>query len=889
MAAQASNTRIGDVATSLGWDRNHLLPHVEFTIPEAMCRIAEQIPDAVAIDTGEDRLTYADVVGRANQLANALLDRQPDPSLPIALLCGHGDAPVIAIAGALHAGLIAAPIDAREPRERLERFIDASGAQHVVVAREYLVVARALAPSDKIVVLEETGQYATGAPAIAIPEDHPGLVLFTSGSTGTPKGVVGQHRGMVPRAVRTGVRNGTAIGDRHALTTSFGFTAAESRIWEVFINGATLCTYDLRTRGPRGLPDWVRREAIDVVSFVPSTLRALAEVIPPGTMDGVKKAGFGAETLYYRDVRIARPLFGPDTILRNSLGSTEAGSIARYDIPPDDDPNDGPVPVGTIAPDIEVRIVDEDDEPVPDGQIGRLVVLRYGRLALGYWKDPDLTRRHFFDEPDGRRGFRTPDACRWREDGLLEHIGRIDSRVKVHGAMVATSEVEVALISHPDVADAAVIAVPDEHGTRLVAYVVARDGAPLSAWKLRRDLSSRLSSTAVPSAFVALDVLPRTVRDKVDRASLPPPPPSVRHTAYRAPTGGQRDLASIFASVLGVERVGLDDDFFELGGDSLGVVELLAAINEEFGVDLPTSAVVDAPTVAELSTRLSHRRPRSAPPLVDLKHGQPGEPFFCVTGAGAPAISLRELSEAIGSRNFVAIQPRGLEERVRPDRTIHAAARRNVLALRARQPVGPYRLGGYSYGAIVAFEMACMLERAGERVSLLAVLDAGAPYAAAPDITESARARLRTIRAEAPDTAVRRAVNVGAGVARSGGRWAYSRIRRQVTFGTAGLLPRSGLDQYNLFVGLNVDMLHRYWPGAKFGGPVLLVRSTMAGTTQLGDADAALLPQRALWDFGWSAHVTGEITVVDVPGDHLGLLRQPAVGTLGKELAIRLG
>ena len=223
------------------------------------------------------------------------------------------------------------------------------------------------------------------------------------------------------------------------------------------------------------------------MSFVPSTLRALADVIPPGTMDCVKKVGFSAETLYYRDVRIARPLFGPDTILRNSLGSTEAGLIARYDVPADEDGREGPVPVGTVDPDIEVRIVDDDDEPVPDGEVGRLVVVRYGRIALGYWNDPELTRRHFFTEPDGRRGFRTPDACRWRDDGLLEHIGRIDSRVKVHGAMVATSEVEVALISHPDIADAAVIAVPDEDGTRLVAYVVARDGVPLE----RVEASSR--------------------------------------------------------------------------------------------------------------------------------------------------------------------------------------------------------------------------------------------------------------------------------------------------------------------------------------------------------------------------------------------------------------
>jgi acyl-coenzyme A synthetase/AMP-(fatty) acid ligase/thioesterase domain-containing protein/acyl carrier protein len=887
MTPRSSTSRIGELATSLGWDRNRLLPGVEFTRPEAMTRIAGQIPDAIAIDTGDEQITYADLVARSNQVANALLDREPDPSVPIAHFCGHGDAPVVAISGTLHAGLIAAPFDAREPADRLERMLRASHAQLVVVAREHVDVARALVGPERMIVLEETERFASTTPTVVVPEEQPALVVFTSGSTGLPKGVMRQHRALVPWAVRTGVQEGVAVGDRHALTTSLGFSAAHTRIWHAFVNGAALCTYDVRARGPIGLPDWMRREEIDVTMFVPSTLRAVAAVTTAGTTDRVVQLDFGGETLYYRDVRIARALFGPATIVRNRLSSTESGLIARYHVPPDEDGREGPVPVGTVEPDVEVRIVGDADEPVPEGEAGRLVVVRPGRIALGYWNDPELTRRHFFTEPDGRRGFRTPDACRWRDDGLLEHVGRIDSRVKVRGAMVATSEVEIALISLPDVADAAVIAVPDEQGTRLVAYVVARDGAPLSAWKLRRDLSTRLSSFALPSAFVALDVLPR--RDKVDRASLPPPPPSVRPRPYREPMGAQRDVASIFASVLGVERVGLDDDFFELGGDSLGVIELLAAINEQFGVDLPTSAVLDAPTVAELSTRLSNRRSRDASPLVELRSGQPGAPFFCVTGAGAPAISLRELSEAMDARNFVAIQPRGLEERARPDRTVHAAARRNVLALRARQPVGPYRLGGFSYGAAVAFEMACLLQRAGERVALLVVLDAPAPGLPSPNLTERAEARLTSIRARAPDGRVRRAVVVGARAARAGAHWAHIAARHRVKVSSAGLVPRRGLDQYNLFVAINSTMRHRYSPTSTYDGPLLLVRSTVISDEPCDALYEPDLQCRALWDFGWSAHVQGSITVVDVPSDHLGLLRRPAVEQLGKELGIALG
>jgi thioesterase domain-containing protein/acyl carrier protein len=348
--------------------------------------------------------------------------------------------------------------------------------------------------------------------------------------------------------------------------------------------------------------------------------------------------------------------------------------------------------------------------------------------------------------------------------------------------------------------------------------------------------------------------------------------------------GAQRDLAAIFASVLGVERVGLDDDFFELGGDSLGVVELLAAIKEEFGVDVASSTVLDRPTVATLSTELSHRRPRDASPLVDLRTDEAGEPFYCVTGAGAPAISLRDLSKAIGARNFVAIQPRGLEERARPDRSVHAAARRNVLAIRAKQPTGPYRLGGYSYGGLVAFEMACLLERAGEHVELLVVVDAPAP-GSAPDLVTRAGARLEQIRAGAPSGRLQRIVAVGARVGRSGARWVSSYVRNRVALATAGLVPRRGLDQYNFFVAINADMAIHYEPTATFGGPALLIRSTIAGPTLLPDVDDVVMPDRAVWDFGWSDHVSGSLAVVDLASDHLGLLRQPVVEQTGHHVA----
>ena len=447
-----------------------------------------------------------------------------------------------------------------------------------------------------VIVHDETLSQPLDAPPVEIDATTPGFVLFTSGSTGIPKGVVGAHADIVPRAVRAQGKEGIGPDDRAALTTSYGFTAAEGRVFGVLLNRATLCTYDLRTRGPRALAAWVQSEAISVVAFVPSTIRAVADSPHPVRMESVRRVSFSGETLYWRDVRRARDLFPPETPMKNALGSTEAGGLAAYLIPHDRDSDDGPVPVGTADPAVELTLVDEDGREVARGEPGQIVVVRHdNRLALGYWRDPELTAAHFFVTPEGRRGFRTPDLARWRPDGLLEHLQRIDSRVKVRGAMVATSTIEQTLITLPDVADAAVIGVPaDDGGTRLVAYVVGRPGVPLSAWKLRRDVAQLLPSTYVPSAFVALDELPRTVRNKVDRKALPPAPP-VHIAPYREGSGPQVALCEIFADILGVERVGIDDDFFDLGGDSLGVVELVSAIGERFGIDMPASLILDAP------------------------------------------------------------------------------------------------------------------------------------------------------------------------------------------------------------------------------------------------------------------------------------------------------
>ena len=325
-------------------------------------------------------------------------------------------------------------------------------------------------------------------------------------------------------------------------------------------------------------------------------------------------------------------------------------------------------------------------------------------------------------------------------------------------------------------------------GTRLAAYIVPAAGATPSPWQIRRDLATRVPSTMIPAVVVLLDDLPTTMRGKFDYAKLPPPPPRTTRP-YREPEGRERELAELFGEVLGLDDVGLDDDFFELGGDSLAVLELLAGINERFGVELSATSVLASPTVAALATRLVRRR-RTAATVVALREvsGQvPGTPMFCVAGGGSPAVSLRPLADALGDgRACYGVQARGLEETARPDSTIEAAARRHLAEIRIIQPTGPYLLAGYSYGGLVAFEMARALEALGERVALLSIIDTPAPS-------------LMRTRGERLAAGVPTRQSGAAGRVRWATRAVQLHVRERISLATTGIVSRRSLHQYHLF------------------------------------------------------------------------------------------
>jgi acyl-coenzyme A synthetase/AMP-(fatty) acid ligase len=526
--------------------------------PAALAEIAAAIPNRIAIDDGTDQITYADMSRRVNRAARAILDADPDGHAPVMVLARQGAGAVVGYLAPLHAGRISAPIDAGEPVERLTRLVDASLATSLLTEERYLEVARAVVGDRlRIVTLDDTARFDDTAPDIPTGGPTPGFIVFTSGSTGTPKGVVIAHPHLVRDMIAQSDITTFPLDARIPLIASFGFSAAVGQVIFPLLLGATICPFDLPSGSARRLAEWVSTHRITALQIVPSLMRALTGLEPPVAMPSVQTVTLLGETTYGRDVRSARAVFGADTVFINSFGSTEAYGITNYVVGPDDEPDDGPLPVGTLSAGVTATVVDVDsDTPVRAGEAGRLVVVA-DYMSHGYWNDPELTAEHYFTAADGRQGFRTSDLVRFRPDGNLEHIGRLDSRVKVRGAMVATSEVERALLTLDGIVDAAVVGTPaDDGGTRLIAYVVGDGSVALSGWRLRRDLAHRLPTTMLPATFVAVVELPRTVRGK--------------RVDHRAPTRGATGHAHLLRGRR--RRTGaLAPCVCRRGGDSTGV------------------------------------------------------------------------------------------------------------------------------------------------------------------------------------------------------------------------------------------------------------------------------------------------------------------------------
>ncbi|WP_369356029.1 amino acid adenylation domain-containing protein [Streptomyces sp. cg2] len=568
-------------------------------------------PDAVAVVDGERRLTYGELDRRANQLAHRLRAAGAGRGTLVGIAVERSAEVVVAILGTLKAGAGYVPLDPEFPAQRLAAML-AESRPAVLLTQEH--VRPGLPPTRaRVICLDRDLTAVAGYPETA--PEGPGdagdlaYVTYTSGSTGRPKGVMVEHRSLfniVTEAVRL---YDLGPGSRMLQFYTMSF---DGGVWEVFLtlaSGATLVIATPEARqSPARLAEQLRAESISALTLPP----AVAAVLDASALPGVRSLGLAGDVLapeLAREWARGRRLF-------NIYGPSEATlSVALHRVDPE--ATGRRVPLGPPVPNTRCYVLDERLAVVPVGVTGELYLGGAG-LARGYLDRPDLTAQRFVADPFGPPGsrlYRTGDLVRWTPEGRLEFAGRVDNQVKIRGYRVEPAEVESALLRQPGVAEAAVIARDDGTGhKRLVGYVVTdptgpagpTGGTAADTTALLRALAGELPGYMVPSALVALAALPLGPTGKVDVRALPAPDPADRAAdgpiAPRTPT--EEALAAIWAELLGLARVGVEDNFFDLGGDSVTSLRLMARMSGAFGVEVSPRDFFDAPTIAALAERL---------------------------------------------------------------------------------------------------------------------------------------------------------------------------------------------------------------------------------------------------------------------------------------------
>ena len=834
-------------------------------IPDVFRQRAAEAPQRPAVRSLGGDVTFGQLDGVSDAIATAIVDRTGQGPTPIALLLDHDWPAVAACLGVLKAGDFYVCLRAQDPVERLRDIVADAGPALLICSAATRAVAEATCPDmPRLLLREAMATKAVDANRLP-PPDERSLVAFTSGSTGRPKGVLQAQASSVHWARMVRLAHGVHPGDTQSLFTPLSF-AASNLLYGALLNGATVCMYSAPELGPTGVAAWLDSSGVTILETSVGLYRAVLRLLGPGTRlpETVRTVLTGLEPLTRDDVIRHRAHTAPDCALVNVLGSTECYVITRTEIPLQGPVPDGVLTAGTPYPGIDVQIMDEQGQSVPAGTAGEVIV-RSPLLALGYWNNAALTAERFRRDADGVRFVRTGDLARLRPDGGIELLGRIDHRARVRGHSVFLGEVERALLALPEVHEATVASSPaPDGGDRLTAYIVPSADTPPTVRQLRLALAERLPSHMIPAAFRLLPQLPRSERSKVDKQALDAGVPAPLSSTYVGPRSTlEQDLCALWAGLLGVDRVGRDDDFFELGGDSLLAAEMAAAVQEQLRLDLPLGRLAERPTVATCARILTYD-PSTVTDRGVLVPVQPqGErpALFCLGGGGGTALAWHALSQHLGvEQPLYVAESKGLHTRGIPDRRVPAVARTALAAIRRVQPHGPYHLAGYSFGALVAFELARQIHAAGEEITGLVIFDFPAPgmsHANAPRAGEQD--------SDTPPPVDRRGGGLHSLPPARVVRAVWRRLRRVYFNATVGLVRYSPRLQYTQFDMISYRAAQRYRP-TPAPVPVRRVLVVRAEDGMGGTAPA---------DMGWSRWLKGELRSILVGGDHWAVLRQP--------------
>ncbi|MEV0121294.1 amino acid adenylation domain-containing protein [Streptomyces sp. NPDC050703] len=847
------------------------------TVTAAFARQARATPDAVALLHGEGgalTLTYGALDARANRLAQHLIAahgvRRGDV---VALRLERGPLTVVTLLAIARTGAAYLPLDPQHPADRVRAMLTDSGARLLLTEES---AGDAAYDGVRTVVLDASATRAAveaapaTAPDVRLAPDDLLYVIYTSGSTGRPKGVAVSHRAAL-RLVHGLTHLGVGGDDTFVYFAPVAFDASTFEIWAPLLHGARLAVTPAGPAEPTAIGAFLRATGVSVAFFTTQLVNVLADTAPDAlaTLRLLLTGGEAHSVDHIARLRAALP----GLTLVNIYGPTEVTTFALSHTVADDPSGASNIPVGLPIGGTRCYVLDAALRPVPRGVVGELYLAGAG-LARGYLGRPGPTAERFVADPYGPAGtrmYRTGDLVRWNTAGLIEYVGRDDHQVKVRGYRIELTEIERALTAHPAVARAAVLAPRTATGRELVAYVVpASPGARPEAERLRAHLGRTLPGYMVPAAYAFLGELPLTVNGKLDTRALPAPGTVDRpasRTARAPRDAAERALAEAVREVLGTADVGLDDGFFALGGDSLKAIRLVNAAARR-GLRLSLGDVFEHRTVEALAAAggTAGDGLDTLAPVLPIRAGGTLPPLFCVHGGLGFAVPFAALAEHLDPRRpVIGLQARGIAAAEPLPAGLTEVADDYVRKIRAVQPHGPYHLLGWSYGGVVAHEMAVRLREAGEDVAYLANLDA---Y---PDDARGARPDDAEFLAEFLTEA-----GVDAGALTELTPRTVTALLRSDPGSPLAAFDVATLERLLKVMRNNLNLFRRFTPGVLDGPMTLFVAAEGL------DAD-----ERGLKAKSWEPHLTGaagRLRTHDVPCGHQDMMRPAPAAHIGRRV-----
>jgi amino acid adenylation domain-containing protein len=588
---------------------------VEQSIPQRFEQIARKYGERLAVKTENQVLTYTDLNATANRVARAILSRQGSKPEAVALLLEKDGPLIVSMLGVLKAGKFFVLLDPSFPQARIAAVLEDSQAKLVITNRQNVWLAREVAGGGRGLMEFESIDCGISKDDLRLPLSPTALasIIYTSGSTGQPKGVMQTHRNLLHRVMLRTNTYHVCEHDRLSLlpaSTSNAITAT----FVALANGAALLPFEVQRKGVARLASWLLKEEISICLISSALFRNLCENLRGNErFPYLRVLRLTSERAYKKDVDLYKEYFPSKCILSTGLSSTESGPLRKYLIDHKTVISGNEVPVGYAVKDKEVVLLDDTGKERGLNEVGEIAVSsRY--LSPGYWRRPDLTAAKFLPDPKGEeeRLYLTGDLGLMLSDGCLVYKGRKDFRVKVRGYGVEFAEVEKTLLEHASVREALVTGRQNPLGeTELVAYFTSTQGR-LTVTELRTFLEKKLPHYMIPSAFIMLDAMPITSNGKIDRRALPIPERSrPLDTRFVSPRNEVENiLADIWSEVLLIDRIGVNDEFLDLGGNSLAATRVLSRVFKRYQLELPVQSLFQSPTIAEMAEVITQSRAR---------------------------------------------------------------------------------------------------------------------------------------------------------------------------------------------------------------------------------------------------------------------------------------